>query len=98
MKRKVRLTQEEIRVIKDTIKKYDENAKIVLFGSRVDLNKKGGDIDLLVISKKLKLMDKLKILREIKNFLGERKIDLIITDNVKKSAFYELAYEEGVEL
>jgi len=34
----------------------------------------------------------------LKRKLGDRKIDLIITDDIHKSAFYELAYEEGVEL
>ncbi len=47
---KVRLTEEEIKMIRKIIKKYDPDAKIILFGSRTDLTKKGGDIDLLVIS------------------------------------------------
>ena len=96
--KKVRLKDWEIEAIKEAIKNVDKDAKIILFGSRVDLTKKGGDIDLLIFSKKIDLKGKLKILKNLKRKLGDRKIDLIITDDIHKSAFYELAYEEGVEL
>jgi len=50
--KKVRLKDWEIEAIKEAIKNVDKDAKIILFGSRVDLTKKGGDIDLLIFSKK----------------------------------------------
>jgi len=47
MSKKVRLTEEEIKAIVETAKEvFGEKVKIWLFGSRVDLNKRGGDIDL----------------------------------------------------
>lgn len=46
----MRLDPKEIETLKSSLKELDRNAKIYLFGSRIDDNKKGGDIDLLVIS------------------------------------------------
>lgn len=45
-KNNLRLSDEEINVIKMVIKNYDPNARVFIFGSRTDLNKKGGDIDI----------------------------------------------------
>ncbi len=98
MKKKVRLSLEEIKIIKDIIKKYDENAKVILFGSRVDLNKKGGDIDLLIISKKIDLKKILDIKADFFIYFGDRKIDLIVTDNIEQNSFYKFAFQSGVEL
>ncbi|WP_457640381.1 hypothetical protein [Persephonella sp.] len=41
IKPKVRLSNEEIEKIKKIIKKYAPNSKIILFGSRTDMSKKG---------------------------------------------------------
>lgn len=49
----MRLQSHETEVIKRTVRDFDKNAQIYLFGSRVDDSKKGGDIDLLIMSKKL---------------------------------------------
>ncbi|WP_029522910.1 nucleotidyltransferase domain-containing protein [Persephonella sp. KM09-Lau-8] len=95
---KVRLSPEEIKIIKETIKKYDPEARIFIFGSRTDLSKKGGDIDILVISKKIdyKLRRKLRV--DLLLQLGDRKIDLIITENPHKTEFTKIAYKYGVEI
>ena len=52
---------------------------IYLFGSRVDDEKRGGDIDLyLVVKDKSNLFrKKLKFLAKIKKELGEQKIDVV---------------------
>ncbi len=45
MTEKIRLKLEEIKVIKKTILEVlKENVDIYIFGSRADINKKGGDI------------------------------------------------------
>lgn len=42
----MRLTKQEVQIIKSAILQVDPEARIFLFGSRVDDQKKGGDIDL----------------------------------------------------
>ena len=74
----MRLTKQEQRTIKKIINQYDEQARVLLFGSRIDPAKKGGDIDLLVISGKLGFTDKLNILADLHHDLGEQKIDLLL--------------------
>ncbi len=94
----LRLSPCEINSIKSVIKSFDPDAKIFIFGSRTELHKKGGDIDLLVISKKINYSMRRKIRVELFLKLGDRKIDLIIVDDPNKSEFTRLAYKYGVEI
>lgn len=57
----MRISEDEILVIKSAILKRDPDAEIYLFGSRACDDKKGGDIDLLIISHSLSFSDKVKI-------------------------------------
>ena len=61
----MRLRELEKKSIVKTIKAVDPEAKIYLFGSRVDDNRRGGDIDLLIITDKLTYDDKLAIKKQI---------------------------------
>lgn len=92
----MRLSKEEIEVIKKSVLDIDPNAQIKLFGSRTDDNKLGGDIDLLLISDKLTFSDKLTILINIKKYLGERKIDIILFN--KEDLFHNYINSEAVLL
>lgn len=92
----MRLNDKEINVIKAAIREFDSKAEIKLFGSRVDDDKKGGDIDLLIISNKITFSEKLSILIKLKEKIGEQKIDIIIYDPNK--IFHNIAYKEGVNL
>lgn len=91
----MRLDEFERHLILQTIREFDPKAEIRLFGSRVDDSRKGGDIDLLVISEALTYRDKLLIRSRLKEKLGERKIDLIITKK-PESAFIKNAFDESV--
>jgi len=93
----LRLKKEEIRAIKETVKSLDKNCRIILFGSRADDLKKGGDIDLLLYSTKLKFNDKIEILMELNEKLGEQKIDIIIAKN-NSDSFIKYAETSGIEL
>jgi uncharacterized protein len=93
----VRLKREEIDIIKDSVAIFDPEAKVFLFGSRVDPNKKGGDIDLLVLSHTLKELDSLKILKKIYDRMEEQKIDILIASDTSEP-FVKLALRNGVEL
>jgi len=93
----VRLKSHEVVVIKSVITQFDSDAAIYLYGSRVDDDKKGGDIDILVLSKNISFLDKLKIKVTLYAELGEQKIDLLIAENVSKP-FVKMVLEEATSL
>ena len=95
---KVRLKEGEIKTIKEVIAKFDPQAEIILFGSRADPTKRGGDIDLLVVSEKINYRQRRKIRVELLRRLGERKIDLLVVKSPKETVFSEMAYKYGVKL
>lgn len=74
----MRLSAKEIATIKSAILQFDPSAKVFLYGSRVLDHKKGGDIDLLVLSSVLSYIDKGKINYEIFKELEEQRIDITI--------------------
>jgi len=93
----VRLKSNEVAVIKRVITQFDSDAAIYLYGSRVDDDKKGGDIDILVLSKNISFLDKLKIKVTLYAELGEQKIDLLIAENASKP-FVKMVFEEAMPL
>ena len=68
-----------------------------LYGSRVDDGARGGDIDVLVISKRIDLMEKLGILGELHEQLGDQRIDLSIVADLS-APFSRVARASGVAL
>lgn len=93
----MRLNAAEQQIIRQAIASTDPEAVIYLFGSRVDDNAKGGDIDLLILSKKINLMSKLGILAQLHQALGEQKIDLAVYSDPSRP-FARMAIESGVRL
>ncbi|MFT4929780.1 MAG: putative nucleotidyltransferase [Phenylobacterium sp.] len=93
----MRLSSHQLETITAQIYRYDSNAEIYLFGSRVDDNAKGGDIDLLVVSTIIDFAIKIKILAQLMIKLGEQKIDLVQVNN-KDKVFTQIAISEGVLL
>lgn len=94
----MRLKPEEINAIKSTIHNLDREATVFLFGSRVDDAKKGGDIDLLVLSCKLSGGDaKRAIKKELYRLIGEQKIDIVLASD-DADPFVQLALKTGVKL
>ncbi|MCF8397574.1 MAG: nucleotidyltransferase domain-containing protein [Bacteroidales bacterium] len=76
----MRLSKEQHKIITQTAQKhFGMDVRVHLFGSRVDDQKKGGDIDLLIHagSDKMLYSKKLSFLVDLKKQLGERKIDIV---------------------
>lgn len=103
----MRLTANEIAGITKAIEKntFSIEGELRLYGSRVDDNKKGGDIDLLLIlqSNALKqslIENKHHILAQIKSHIGDQKIDLLICDSgaMEEDPFVGLIYPGSVVL
>ncbi|HBK53168.1 nucleotidyltransferase family protein [Syntrophomonas wolfei] len=93
----MRLSGHEINSIKETVKNVDQDARIYLFGSRVDKKKRGGDIDLLIFSYKLKEEDRFRIKRDLWEQIGEQKIDIIIVRD-ESDPFTRIVLKEAVLL
>lgn len=93
----VRLSFSDIEVIRSVIRTIDPSARIVLFGSRADNTKKGGDIDLLILSSSLHGRDKRTIRMNLCSQLGEQKIDIIIS-NDPSAPFVKIALQGGIDL
>ncbi len=93
----IRLSTQEQSAITSTVYLADPSAQIYLFGSRVDADARGGDIDLLLLSTKINLMSKLDILAKLHHSLGQRKIDLAIAPNADRP-FVQMAMQTGVRL
>lgn len=77
----MRLSLLQIKIIKaETTALFGKSAKIILFGSKVNDNAKGGDIDLMinVVKRDNNLWRKaLRLNTNIQQKLGEQKIDII---------------------
>ena len=93
----MRLKDEEKQAILQAIHSIDPNAKIYLFGSRVDDSVKGGDIDLLVFSRKISYGDKLAVKKNIFSTLDEQKIDIVVTKDGGEP-FVQMVLGQGVQL
>ena len=83
----MRLNQTEHQIISTIIQKiFGDNALLYLFGSRIEDDKLGGDIDLLIetnLKPEEAFIRKIQAITEIQFALGEQKIDILIT-NPKK--------------
>lgn len=80
----MRLSLHYRQVIKNEVEKlFGKNTQVFLFGSRVDDTKKGGDIDLYIITEnKTNLFEKkLLFLARLKRELGEQKIDVVFNED-----------------
>ncbi|MDR3108479.1 MAG: nucleotidyltransferase domain-containing protein [Planctomycetaceae bacterium] len=93
----MRITETEKQVMIEAVKNVDTDAELWLFGSRVDDTKKGGDIDIAILSPKIDRMKKIQIRRDILDRIGEQKIDIVISRDGSEP-FFRLAKENGVQI
>lgn len=96
----MRLTTLEITVIQHSAKNiFGDAVKVYLFGSRVDDDKKGGDIDLYIVpeNKDNLYEKKIKFLSALDRALGEQKIDVVVAQDQNRP-IEKQAIEKGIEL
>jgi predicted nucleotidyltransferase len=94
----VRLSRAEIKNLKTSVYALDVHASLYLFGSRTDVTKRGGDIDILLISKQLKRNDLSKIRWHFFKEFGEQKLDIVIDDGSKRTSFVKMVFPKAVKL
>ena len=95
----MRLTDYEIEAIIKSFKEVFKKGEIYLFGSRVDDTKRGGDIDLYIITSKENstIDNKIKFLISLQDKIGEQKIDVVISKD-KNRLIEQEAIKRGVKL
>ena len=93
----MRLNDKERNIIKKQVYKIFGDSKIILFGSRVDDKKSGGDIDLFIIPvKKENLFEKKILLKTILQDLLCKPVDIVIAKD--KNRLIEKEAYNGMEL
>ena len=84
----MRLSEDEVMAIKKAFKEVFGEGEIYLFGSRVDDTKRGGDIDLYIISPIKDFIElrkrKIDFLIKLYEYIGEQKIDIVISRDKKR--------------
>ncbi len=95
----MRLDLREVEVILKSFKEVFGEGEVYLFGSRADNFKKGGDIDLYLVTKNQNdlISKKLKFLSKIYKELGEQKIDIVFSIESSREIEQE-AMSKGVKL
>ena len=93
----MRLTQQEQKVIRDSIHKADPDARVLLFGSRVDDQARGGDIDILCLSSEINRQQRRLIRRQLSDRLAGQKVDLIVAAD-RSRPFVRLVMADAVPL
>jgi len=94
----MRLSQEQIDVLKNKLTILSAQAKLYLFGSRVDDTKRGGDIDLLVVSDTLTKKDLRALRIEFFKKFGEQKLDIILDNGSFTNPFNKLVFQKAILL
>jgi len=95
----MRLGQKETTVITEEVRRLDPCADIYLYGSRVDDNARGGDIDLLVVSDTLGFRDLLRLRTRILDQIGWQQLDLLVRRRDQLGEpLAAVALENGIKL
>lgn len=101
----MRLTDQQRAIIRATVAEtFGPGAEVRLFGSRVDDNKRGGDIDLLIETDQVDIdaivRAEISFLTKIQQKLGEQKIDVLLDYPSRKvrPPIFSIAKQTGILL
>ena len=94
----MRLTPAQIDTIQSTVHAVlGEGAQVTLFGSRVNDQQKGGDVDLYVETAQPDLMKKIRCKVSLQDQLN-MPVDLIVKPHGDRSPIAMIAKQEGIRL
>lgn len=101
----MRLTERQCAIIRATVAEtFGAGTSVWLFGSRVDDNKRGGDIDLLIETDQVDgdaiARTEIAFLTKIQMKLGEQKIDVLLDYPSRKThpPIFSIAKQTGILL
>lgn len=98
MGEEMRLYQKQVEVLKNKLNSLSADAKLYLFGSRVDDDARGGDIDLLVVSDKLTKKELRALRIDFFKHFGEQKLDIVLDNGEFKNPFTRHIFQKAVLL
>ena len=92
----MRLQKRETKIIKEVVKKiFGSETEVYLFGSRINDEKKGGDIDLFIVADKPSYENKIKALAGLKREL-HKSVDIVLHRNYDRDIEQEAI--KGIKL
>lgn len=96
----IRLKDDVIAYIKSLSFDIFDSSNIWIFGSRADIKKRGGDIDIYLETDKHEdiLQSKIVFLREFEKKFGEQKVDLIVNNHTSSKPIFDRAKKEGIKI
>jgi len=95
----MRVPLEQLKFLKIKIQNFSPEAKVYLFGSRLNDNKKGGDIDILILSNTLLTFEqKCAIKNAFDQEYGEQKVDLVNFTFADDATFKKLVLLDAREI
>ncbi|MCX8080719.1 MAG: nucleotidyltransferase domain-containing protein [Bacteroidia bacterium] len=95
----MRISPEITEFFKSEVKKVDSGARVYLFGSRIDDLKKGGDIDILILSEKKWDDDRIRKIRiKFYDIFGFQKLDLVNFTFDEENPFKDLIMDHAIML
>lgn len=93
----MRLSPQQAQAIKEVIAQADTEAEVFLFGSRTDDTRRGGDIDLLILSTRISPDQRRRLKLRLLDLLGAQKIDLVVAQDMSRP-FVKIARQQGIRL
>lgn len=95
----MRVKKAHTEFLKQTVTSLLPGASVFLFGSRVHDDRKGGDIDLLVLgARRLTAQEKRSTKIAFYKKFGEQKLDIISLEWDEPSSFRDLVLQEAMQL
>lgn len=97
----MRLTEKQQTIIRTACQQHFPDGQCWLFGSRVDDNKRGGDIDLYIETSETDVTNivnaKLAFLVTLSRQLGEQKIDVVVhRASSEMLSIHQIAKQTGI--
>ncbi len=94
----MRISSPDAKTIRGIVTTYDPLAAVKLFGSQARDEAVGGDIDLLIISARIGLLERLQIEADLQDAFGVRRFDLVVSRPDKPGPFFHLINQQAVPL
>jgi hypothetical protein len=99
----MRLSKFEIESIKRMAgRHFGAGVQVFLYGSRINNQKRGGDIDLLISNpdgEYLSTRKKIDFLTDLILLIGEQKIDVVLDNkHTKQTLFLKSIFQKGIQL